>query len=140
MSIKLVKRLTFAASAGFIVLSSINVAQAFPNLCGAVGASQIGAPTACADCHTGNNPSGNNYTGGCSPIAPPPAPMPTPMPTPSPTPTPTPGGGMNNPGMGDSGAHGGRRMEHQRHTERRMRRHERDSDRRGSRRHGRDDD
>ena len=135
MSIKLVKRVAFTVSAGFIVLSSINTAHAFQNLCGAVGASQIGAPTACADCHTGANPSGNNYTGGCSPIAPP-----APAPMPAPAPTPTPGGGMNNGGMnnGDSGMRGGNRMKHQ---EERMRRHQRSDDRRGSnRRHGRDDD
>ena len=94
------------------------------NLCTNVGASPVGAPTACADCHTGANPSAGNYTGGCS-MAPPPAPTPAPRPTP--------GGNAGNTG-------GGHSMGHRRDDDRGQMRRGRDDDDRGRfRRHDRGD-
>lgn len=131
MSIKLIKHLSFTVGASLIALSSINVAHAYPTSCAKVGGSAAGAPTACADCHTGSNPSGSNYRSGCSVIAPPPAP----------TPAPAPSGGNagGNTGRNTAGHTGGHTRKHDgdRHMGRGSRR---DNDDRGRyRRHSRDD-
>lgn len=133
MSIQIIKRLTFTVGASLIALSSINVAHAYPTSCAKVGGSAAGAPTACADCHTGGNASGNNYRSGCTVIAPPPAP------TPAPAPAPAPGGGGNT--GGNTGGHqGNHHMDRNNNHRGGYGRNSRDNDRRGGyRRHSRDD-